>query len=475
MSGIAPRPQDDVDERLYELELHLDGHHRRKMHFNISPRFPDMRHWETGDELSLAWQHLDAERGVAVAFDGSNVDLDEIPTLLEQSIHALFSAADERVSRRYWNEPAGGHISEVERYVRVRREESKKLTRQDGILHRIAHLVSNSEGTRGAYKWDNSECVGFIHQLRLNRGDPSDLLTGHRWGRQIKSYLPKDPDSFSPGDSLYHPKLGVLFRKSLNDDSAVRWSERSRLQEQLDETIANLLSWAGIPAKSGAPSFVSDDHFDSSARKTGDITLEADPTPQLEAEQEHLLVTALRDLTESDVDVLETLATDGGQPADRLARDTDYSLSTVYRALDRLDGILESDHGTIRFVSQKLAEEIRGIVDTIDRQIEEAANRVGRVYDQARAHSTDSALGKWLARYDAELELDGERPTVRIDTCLSKMRSVPEPRLQDVIREFKQSWISDNRNRLHSFADLWVDCPLRFRDGRLLSPMSAVG
>lgn len=49
-SGFAPRPQDNVENRLYEWELHIEGTGERKCHFNISPRFPNLRHYESGGE-----------------------------------------------------------------------------------------------------------------------------------------------------------------------------------------------------------------------------------------------------------------------------------------------------------------------------------------------------------------------------------------------------------------------------------------
>ena len=43
-SGIAPRPQDNVDvDVAYEYELSIDGPNHRSIHYNISPRSNDMR------------------------------------------------------------------------------------------------------------------------------------------------------------------------------------------------------------------------------------------------------------------------------------------------------------------------------------------------------------------------------------------------------------------------------------------------
>jgi len=83
-SGIAPRPQDDVEERLVEFELHIEGRDERKCHFNISPRFPDMKHYETGEAIDTAFDHVSADEGVDVQCQPANIHVDDLPQLLEE-------------------------------------------------------------------------------------------------------------------------------------------------------------------------------------------------------------------------------------------------------------------------------------------------------------------------------------------------------------------------------------------------------
>ncbi|MBX0324545.1 winged helix-turn-helix domain-containing protein [Halomicroarcula sp. F13] len=53
-------------------------------------------------------------------------------------------------------------------------------------------------------------------------------------------------------------------------------------------------------------------------------------------------------MTPADQSMAETLATDGGMRAEQLADATDTSQSTVYRMLQRLEGIVTSDDGHVR-------------------------------------------------------------------------------------------------------------------------------
>lgn len=458
-SGFAPRPQDDAGDRLYEFELHIEGRGERKCHFNLSPRFPDMRHYDNGEELTFPFHHLDADEGLTVQFQASNYDLEQIPALLPRAIFELASDVDVGLHHEYFQAPCGGRIAEIERYVRLTRDWNRKLTQTGGLFDRLAMLLSNEKGTKGKHTWDNTEEMGYHHQVRLDSAGAGQLVPNHQLGKQLKSYLPENPDAFDEDDPLYHPKFGVLFRKSLNKPGSIPWDDRHDLVDELDETIVNSLEWADIPTTVGDQDdggsngvFVSDDHFDVVARE-GSLPISEDPTPRLEAEQEHLLMTVLRDCRETSAEIAEHVATDGGHDVhvEEVAEDTGYSLSTIYRALQELDDVLESRDGHVRFVSQKIAEEIRGIVESAEYAIENAADRAAALFDIDVNQSANSAVSRWLAEYGAEFvppEDTDNRPTVRIGTIMSELKSRPEPYLEDVLDYLVHAWMTDGRRRV---------------------------
>lgn len=457
-SGIAPRPQDSVSNRLYEWELHVEGRGQRKCHYNLSPRFPDMRHYETGDAISVPFGHLDADQGVTVQFQASNFDTDEIASLLPRALDALADIAGQSMNPRYFDQPQGGRIDELERYVRLSREMNKKVIQNGGLMDRLAMLLSAEKGTKGKRTWDNTEEIGYHHQVILEQQSAGKLIDTHGLGKQLKSYLPKHPEKFEPDDPLYHPKFGALYRKSLNRN-AIRWSRRNDLVDELDESLINCLHWADVPVDAGSAVFVADDHFAPSC--SDEIPLFEDPCPRLEAEQDHLLLTVLKDLTDSDTDVVETVAADGGQHVDDLAAETGFSISTIYRALQRLDGILESKQGHVRFASQKIAEEIRAIVQSAEYAIESAADRAAHLFDVEVNQRSNSAISRWMAHYGAEFEPDAHdgRGKIRIDTIMSELKSRPQPYLPEALQFFYHAWISDGRRNFNP-DDIIVDVQL---------------
>ncbi len=448
-SGIAPAPEHDVDgDRLYELELNVKGHGERKCHYNVSPRFPMMRHHETGDSIDTPFDHLDPDAGVSVHAQASNLYIDEIPQLFPRALFEVADDLDTGIYHGYFDQPFSGRVTAIERYVRIIRSMNEKLIGTGGVLDRLSMLLSDANGTKGEYKWDNEDVRGHHHVVRHGTEGAKQLVSRHRFGGQIKSYLPQHPEEFSENDPLYHPKVGTKFVAGRSRTGAVDWEERHEIIDELDERLLSVLSWADVPTEAGGTTYVADDHF--AAEPADDsVPLHSDPLPQLEENQEHLLVTCLRDMTDSDEEIVGEIATDGGMHVRDLADQTDLSLSTVYRCLDRMEGVITSDNGHVRFVSERLRREVRSIVESVESMVESAADRVAEIVDFDVRQSASSAFDRWMAKYQAEFEPpkgDGDRPTVRIDTVLSELKSTNAPLVEDAIDEMLTAWRRDGRD-----------------------------
>lgn len=455
-SGFAPRPDDPIDsDRLYEMEIVTRGPGREKFSFNLSPRFPDQRHYETGERVTLPWHTagLDTE-GIDVELKASNVNVDRVPSLLRDIFRDVMTHAGLDYNDRYFSthpHPTT-KIKTQEQYVRIRRDVAKNLAGGD-LMMRILRLLADTKNAEFDLHVDNEEIVGKMHKAVLNQTAVDELWTGHHLGKQLKHYLLKHPDSVDEDDPTYHPKFGVLFEKGkTHDDGAVSWSDRDQLHTELEQACINSLAWSDIPVRPDADVFVADDHFDPHDRDDGDsVEIFNDPTPQIEANQQHLLVRAVRDtMTDADVDILETLIADGAGHARDIAAASGRSLSTIYRALDRLDGILETDNGHLSFVSRKFADELRDVIQLADTHIQNAAKRVSRILGREEMHAESGALQQWLDKYGADLRTTdaGELESVRIDTLLQTLKYGPRPRVQDVLDELADAWENAGRDAL---------------------------
>lgn len=460
--GIAARPEDDVEGALYEWDLTATPDapdDRRKASFNVSPRFDGMTD-TSGDEISSPFQHDTAtiagetvdmpDEAVCVEANTSNLEPDHAPTLLAAVVRALSDLADTYFDYYLFDSEIHetSNLVAYERYVRYLRSEMPKIVGMDGVLHRIMHLVADQKGAKMTYEVDNEKIVGYNHQARLWRGPAvRSLLKGHTYGRQLKNYMPKQTDR-DPDDPLYHPKLCAKLVKKYNKES-VYWHERHEVERELEETIVNALAWAGIPVKSGGVTYVSDDHFDANASARRDVERKECPLPELEAQQDAMLVKTLRELTDSDRDVLDELVTDGGDSTTHdLADDTDYSLSTVYRALQRLDGLLEYDNARVSFISEKIAQSVREQVQMVEQAVESQAQAINQLLGMDPRHldQQGSAFERWLVEYGVDVLGEGDDLTLDVGAVLTRFKSISDyPHLAEVLEELRSAWTAADR------------------------------
>ncbi|MFA9517570.1 hypothetical protein ACERIT_10195 [Halopenitus sp. H-Gu1] len=327
--------------------------------------------------------------------------------------------------------------------------------------HRLMLLLADEKGTRWEYKADNTDVIGYRHAIELEPSAVEQIVPDHATGVRLKSYHPKHARREETGDDpLSSPKFGCAFHRKIDGDTR-EWRDRDELQRQLEELLVNVLRWADVPTDPDPTAYVADDHFEVTGSDQ-EIAGLSDPTPQLEAQQESVLMSVLGELTPTARDATEVLATDGGRMHyEELAEKTDSSVSTIYRVLERFGEIVESDRGMVKFTSQKIRQEIVGMVDRLEELKESTAERVAELANVDLRSRADSALEKWMARYGATLvDVDGDERTLRFDTLLSKLKCVDEPRVEDVLQEGLEAWISTGRDRLQ-FLELRVDAKIR--------------
>jgi hypothetical protein len=311
-SGIKPRLQDDIGgDRLYEFRINASGHGERKANFLIQPRFPEMRHYETGEQISTPFDHIAVDEGINVRFAGSNLEPNEFLALLPQFVQVIALKGNGHVNPAYFTSAVHemSNITTYERYVRLNRNWSEKVVGRAGIMQRLLHLCATEKGSNFEYRANNEGIIGYNHRAILPKQDAQRLISGHRYGKQFKHYHPKHVRTKEQDDPLYHPKIGVLVKKSLTGH-AVAWDDRRQLRQEVDEALINLLYWSDVLVQTDRTTYIPDTHFDV-READNPVSLATDPTPEMEANQETLLVTVLQDLCDSDVEVLESLVTDG--------------------------------------------------------------------------------------------------------------------------------------------------------------------
>lgn len=213
-SGLEPRPHDDV-QSLYEYRVNAYGHGERKLPLLIQPRLAwkdERRPKSVPRDLGLA-TNVKLETAV-------NLEPEEIEQLIPQIMTLLAQYAGVSWNPDYFTETPHEYstITQYERYYRVERGQARKIIRSDGIFHRIFHLLADYEGSKVVYSADNTEIIGYNHQIRLDRSGAKELLEGRQRGKQFKHYHPQHVRGSDSGDPLYHPKIGCLFKKKWNNE-----------------------------------------------------------------------------------------------------------------------------------------------------------------------------------------------------------------------------------------------------------------
>jgi len=467
-SGIAPRPSDGIQrDVLRDWELHLDGPGEAKIHYQIRARYDDMR-GPDGDSRSIPWP---GGEGLDILAQSSNIPLELVPQLLRCGLDKLAEDAGTTLNVNYFRRPLpSSNITTIEFYVRYRRQYAMKMVRSDGVFYRLMHLLANEKGTEWVFSADNKEIVGHRHAFELDSEAISKIGPDLSAGVRLKSYHPKHVrNKESEDDPLSSPKYGVAFHKSIDGESRP-WSERKELRREIEDILINTLEWAGIPTEPDPTTYVSDWHFDAEEPSDVEVGRRSDPTPELEASQESILLRVLSDLSPSAREATKALATVGGKMHyEDLADETDRSVSTIYRVLDEMKDVVKSERGMVKFTSEKIRQEIVAMVERLDELKESTADRVAQLANIELRSRADSALEKWMAKYGAELvdvdtsEMTG---TVRFDTMLSEVIWDNNPTVKEVLQEGLDVWVSTGRDPL-LFKEFRFDADVRMgNDGK---------
>lgn len=89
-------------------------------------------------------------------------------------------------------------------------------------------------------------------------------------------------------------------------------------------------------------------------------------------------------------------------------------------------------------------------VETWDDFKSSTVQKAEQLLDVEIRSKSNSAFERWLAKYGAEFTDPGEDgdgpPVIRIDTVLTRLKSVDYPQLRQVLREMVVAWRDDRRD-----------------------------
>lgn len=417
-SGIGDLNHEDVafdTIREYRIKVRArdDPAGQKDGNIHFSPRTPDMED-EDGDQI----QTPDMV-GIQARFEASNIPFEDYAEIVHQATVAVglseryFAPEHALGPERHDDPPATSNVNDLARYVRIEHDEAGCFLSADGALARLHHVGADDRSGYRKHVADDRKAPGYKHQVVLDSSRVDEVVSHHKFPKEVKIYLPKEPDAFDEDDDLYHYKLEVALQSSKMSGSP-SLDDLDRVSRECEELILNLLSWEGFPIEADEFDSPEPDDDGNLGPYQGDAYFEpgseyrnrrivSDPTPEMKERQENVVIRHLTNgLADGDWAVLEKLATDGGEVAPKdVAEEQDVHIDTVYRALERIDDLVEHTYGEIRLQSHYVAERITAAVqaarDGVEDAVETAAEALGP--DGIDVDRMADAWSQWADRH----------------------------------------------------------------------------
>ena len=394
-------------ETFYEYQIAVraqDGLGERKATFQLRPSIPDARD-ANRDRISSMPEDL--PYGLRVQVSSSNMEPDEVIPLLRQLAKEL------DISSHYFHEDCvhdHSNAYQMEMYLRLDRGAGEQHVAGKGaVLDQLALFGSNHRG-RGEYKWDNEKIVGHRNAVAFDESTWKKLTQKRNGvGKLVKYYHPefaRSEGTSSSDDPLTDPKLELQWSKEYSSRSSVPWEggdfDVDALRHELDESLVNVLLWAGLPTRAD-PRIYTADHYFEATESERDLDLVENRMPSVQDGEEEQAVAhfARGDATEGERSVLAAL-TDGGDGADveALAESSGTSKSTVYRAVDKFEDLVEVANAKVSFEDEIIREKFQDLMATFEDVTDWV---VGGVRQLASAETEmidqDSPLARWARRH----------------------------------------------------------------------------
>lgn len=382
-----------------------DGLGERKATFQFRPSVPVAKN-SAGDRIGSMPEDL--PYGLRVQVSSSNLELDEVLPLL-QCVAKNLGIRSEYFSDDILHEYSS--VYQLAMYLRIEREQGEQyIVNKGGILDQLGLFGRNNRG-KGEYKWNNERVLGHMNSVAFDEGTWSNLTgKSQTAAKRVKYYHPEHTRSSSTeavDDALRDPKLEIQFNTKFSSTKSVPWDSDSNfdandLYDELDESIINILYWAGLSTRADPTTYTCDQYFriEESER---DLNLVANRMPQIrETEEEQTVAHFARgDVTESERLVLASLAMNGQQADVELLADmSETSRSTVYRAINKFGDLMEVVSGKVSFsdeVIRKKFNDLLGVFEDVTEWV------VGGVQDLGAKDSEiidpDSPLARWARRH----------------------------------------------------------------------------
>jgi hypothetical protein len=324
-------------------------------------------------------------------------------------------------------------------------------------------LAGDREGYAKSLR-DDRECPGHYHTATIDSRRAGELIGDHELAKEFKHYYMRNPDAVS-GTALENPKIGVSFQNTIHEGT-LYWDDVDTLVTELDEALLNVLEWSNIPTRPDGQMYVADDYFEVTGSRRWRKLLSG-RLPRIESKQDDQLFATATQMNGTDAELVDTLLTDGGKTSPKeLAESIGVHLDTVYRALKRLDPLIDHTYGEVQLGSKYIAQELTGYIDSVSESIQAGWEKALDGLTRAESYADDDPWSRWLDRYGGKVSrTEGSDPDDHdIGFKPSNLREA-----RQLIREGARRWaeVTGEQPRRFGFE---FDAGITLTDGRRYSP-----
>jgi len=440
----TPFQLDELREFRVSVESARDSVGERSFNGHIRPRWDGMTvENEQGREHEL---DIPFEEGVNARIAGSNIEFHKYIDLLQQAAGAL------RIRRSYFADPhESSNVQQAERYVRLSEDESGAVHARDGPLARVGHLLeSDRHGTRRTEQTDmdgnGEQSPGYRHQTGVDEVRIQEVWPNHALPKQLKHYYAREHKSMPSNHPLSHPKVGAIYYPTLWRDSdqklGVTPSDLQQLSEELDEAVLGILHDAGIPVTTTVP-FVEDAYFDAELSDRQRQVVEL-PLQDIKERQESVVISNVADgMSPVEWEALEVLVTDGGEvaPAD-IAESGDFHIDSVYRALDRIDQMIQREYASVELQSSYVGELVHDAVTSAKERTRDAVEAGAKALEAAERglDQRTTAFVAWASQHCESWREADDGVTIDFGEVEADTLEEANRNIRQKLREGKRLW-----------------------------------
>jgi len=461
----TPAGTEILHETIREFRIHVeadDRHGLKSVDYHIRPRWHNQKA-ETSDgsitTIPSGGLTSPDRDGVSVRAAGSNIPFEKYDAVLAEAADAV------GINPSYFTDPhETSNIQDAARYVRIHEDVSGPIHARDGPIVQLSYVLENDrDGYRKTVQNDSDgrgkQKPGYYHTVTLGPERIREVWPSHALPKEIKHYY--KPDYHDRDDALAHPKLEASYQTARTDETLHYDAETvEQVKRELDECLYATLADAGLDLRAGGETYINDEIF-TATNATTDATIVELNLTEIRHEQQSVVTKHLVSgggLSAIEQEALGTLVTDGGHVSpDDIADDHGRHIDAVYRALGRMDDLVDREYGSVSLKSTYVAELVHDAIQQAETAVSRAVDATSNALEAADRGLDEktSAFIAWAETHGLNFDEKDDGVNVRLGEVDADSQKDARKEARRILREGFKRWRDMNRDEVKYRLGSW--------------------